>query len=126
MQDFDGTVWGWDPVVEIAYYSKHFRPETYKMVVNQERIVGYFSIYAVDEKLLLLEAMVVDVCYQRKGIGTRILSDLIKMANEQLTQLELSIQKNNLTAKKIYERHGFVIFSQSLTHYKMRYNPQKQ
>lgn len=117
--------WGWDPVVEVAYYQKHFRPETYKIIMRQDQAVGYFSIYQIGSRLLCLEALVVDTAYQRTGIGTKVLSDLIEMANRELNQMELSVQKNNPGAKVFYEQHGFKIFSDSLTHYRMRYDPCK-
>jgi ribosomal protein S18 acetylase RimI-like enzyme len=117
--------WGWDPVVELAYYSKHFRPETYSIIIYQDHVAGYFSIYQTGGKLLYLETMVIDISFQRKGIGTKVLSELVKMAHLELNQLELSVQKNNLSAKSFYERQGFEIFSHSLTHYRMKYDPYK-
>lgn len=118
--------WGWDPVVEVAYYQKHFRPETYTIIISQDQIVGYFSIYQIGSGLLCLEALVIDATCQRKGMGKKVLTDLIEMANLESNQMELTVQKNNPGAKIFYEKYGFEIFSDSLTHYKMRYDPCKK
>lgn len=118
-------VWGWDPVIQIAYHAKHFRPETYQLIIVDERIVGYFSVYQTASNLLFLEAIVIIDDFQRKGIGSIILDNLRKIANQDSFEIELHVQKNNLMGKKFFLKKGFSVSTHSVTHYKMKYVPEK-
>lgn len=118
-------VWGWDPVIQVAYHAKHFRPETYQLIIANERIIGYFSIYQTASKLLLLETIVIIDDFQRKGIGSMIIDDLRKMAIQDSFEIELQVQKNNPEGRNFFLKKGFAIDNHSLTHYKMKFVPQK-
>ncbi|MFN3666462.1 MAG: GNAT family N-acetyltransferase [Sediminibacterium sp.] len=118
-------VWGWDPVIQIAYHAKHFRPETYQLIIVDERIVGYFSVYQTASNLLFLEAIVIIDDFQRKGIGSIILDNLRKIASQDSFEIELHVQKNNLMGKKFFLKKGFSVSTHSVTHYKMKYVPEK-
>jgi len=53
------------------------------------------------------------VCHQRQnmGIGTLLMAESVKMANEYGYQAKLEVHENNLTAWHLYEKFGFTELS---------------
>lgn len=58
--------------------------------------------------------------YQSQGIGTYITRRLVRDAQTSGRNVVLSVLKANERARKVYERLGFVIVSESTYHHHMR------
>ena len=61
--------------------------------------------------------------YQRRGIGSRVLSDVINQAHKRGKSLALSVALKNEPAYRFYQRHGFRQMSQTETHYQLQCDP---
>ena len=61
--------------------------------------------------------------YQRRGIGSRVLSDVINQAHKRGKSLALSVALKNEPAHRFYQRHGFRQMSQTETHYQLQCDP---
>ena len=61
--------------------------------------------------------------YQRRGIGSRVLSDVINQAHKRGKSLALSVALKNEPAYRFYQRHGFREMSQTETHYQLQCDP---
>ena len=59
--------------------------------------------------------------YQRKGFGGKLTSHILS-AHNKLTILLLTVENDNITAQKIYLKHGFTIINQHKNIITMVYN----
>jgi ribosomal protein S18 acetylase RimI-like enzyme len=81
--------------------------------------VGMIST-AGHEKTVELVSVRVAPAFQRRGIGTRLVEEILAEARRQRLRVELSVLKTNPKAKKFYERLGFVVAGETKTHYRLR------
>lgn len=61
--------------------------------------------------------------FQRHGIGTAIIEDLKAQAAAVGIPLDLSVEKDNPDARKLYDRLGFVQVGEAEQEYKLRWSP---
>ena len=97
---------------------KQLKPNLFKIeVCNQTAGYVYYkeedAKIAVDVFTLLPE-------YRNNGLGSLILQDFIKKADELKKPIFLDTFKSN-PAKKFYERNGFVVVDENYSHYILRY-----
>ena len=73
---------------------------------QSEKGLAYAHLDQFEEKIWL--GLCVKSDYQKRGYGSRILKDLIKIATEiNIKVISLTVDKENLHAIKLYERHNF-------------------
>ena len=60
---------------------------------------------------------------QRRGIGTAIVADLQAEAAAASLPLELSVEKDNPDASKLYRRLGFAPIAETEDEYRLRFDP---
>lgn len=97
---------------------EQLKPNLLKIVVKNQ-VVGY--VYYKDEDAKI----VVDVFtllpeYRNIGLGSLILQDFIKKADELNKPIYLDTFKSN-PAKKFYEKNGFVVVGENYSHYILKY-----
>ena len=111
-----------DPVMEIetdlfhvpwtkeGFFTFLTRPDSMFLVVEEKgKILGYCGLLMVlDEGDITNVAVRRD--RQREGIGRFLIDSLIRFAAEQgVTTIHLEVRAGNETAKRLYERAGFVV-----------------
>lgn len=97
---------------------EQLKPNLLKIVVKNQ-VVGY--VYYKDEDAKI----VVDVFtllpeYRNIGLGSLILQDFIKKADELNKPIYLDTFKSN-PAKKFYEKNGFVVVGENYSHFILKY-----
>lgn len=80
----------------------------YLVAVDTERAVGYGGMWKV-----LDEGQITNIAvhpeYQRKGIGSSILEEMINAAKDSKIQnMTLEVRESNRAAKALYKKFGFV------------------
>ena len=95
-----------------------FIPEEYQIVEIEQKVVGFIKIVTSTTDVYLGEIQIAKE-YQNRGIGTSLLNLIIDRAKANNHRLWLKVIKNN-PAEKLYQRLGFVVFEESLTHKKMQ------
>jgi ribosomal protein S18 acetylase RimI-like enzyme len=60
--------------------------------------------------------------YQRRGIGTHVTQALVIAARDGGRGIVLSVLKTNTSARRLYERLGFDVVSESRHHHHMRFS----
>lgn len=77
-----------------------------------EQIIGYLLMQGADLQKIRHSAQIVvavDAAYRQQGIGRSLFTTAIELAKSQgLRRLELSVMPQNLAAKKMYQKFGFV------------------
>jgi ribosomal protein S18 acetylase RimI-like enzyme len=89
------------------------------IVSTDEALVGLMSVR--DEPTHIhLDKLYIAPNFQRRGIGTHLLRDLIRRATADAKPLRLRVLAVN-PAKRLYERLGFVVIDQTPERYFMEY-----
>lgn len=70
--------------------------EGYIYISNDDEVIGFVNMRISDK---YIQAIEVGKQYQGQGIGKRLLDDLLKMGAERL-----SVNKNNIIAKRMYDK----------------------
>ncbi len=71
-------------------------------------ILGYAGMYSVQGEGYVYN-IAVDKCHRKRGIGTLLLSDLIRYSKEaRLGFLSLEVRESNTSAIDLYSKLGFI------------------
>ena len=74
-----------------------------------EIIVGYILIRKMANNTCLLDGLYVEKEYRNKGIGNSLLKEAIsRIKNMNVKYVDINVMYNNIIAKHIYEKLGFV------------------
>ena len=107
-KEYIEQTWGWDEEFQVKFHKENFSTENTKIIE-----VGHKQIGTVDVKESTLNIFISGLYllqeYQSKGIGTKIIKDLIEEAEAKKKRLELEVLKVNSRAKKLYESLGFIL-----------------
>lgn len=71
----------------------------------------FFSIYLFEKKIPELRFIALSPEYQNKGLGSKLISKLNKIFEEQgITQYQVATKKDNKKSNRFYKKLGFVFF----------------
>lgn len=89
----------------------------YKVIVVHSKKVGCLLLETYEDGILLNE-IYIDKNYRRKGIGTHLLTNILK----KFSKVYLWVYKGNSIALSFYEKLGFKIKETTETRYFMEYD----
>lgn len=118
LKEYVEAIWGWDEATLQRLFSDSFDPAASQIVVAWGRDVGQLSVQE-DAHEIFLSGIYLLPAYQRQGLGSRILGDLLAEARANGRPVRLQVLVGN-PVRTLYERFGFVIIDKSETHYSMR------
>lgn len=61
--------------------------------------------------------------YQNQGIGSRLIEQLKREAEQHQIPLHISVEKDNPHARRLYERLGCQLIGEGANEYQLEYNP---
>ena len=105
---------GWDDDVQCAFFEKKWIPANYQIVVVENRDVGAICVKATSDHLFVSDIMV-DPDYQNRGLGTRIVSDIVARGKSAGRTIRLQVLRHN-RAIQLYRRLGFEQTGQNDSH----------
>jgi len=114
--------WGpWDEEWQRDRFLKMFRPEDVRIIVVSGRDAGQLITHRRGTEL---EIGLIEIVpeLQGRGLGTRILRDLLAEAAGEGLRVTLQVLKAN-PSKRLYERLGFTVTGETATHYQMSTKP---
>ena len=118
MQTYVTQTWGaWDEGWQLQRFQRHFDPDHYQIIVLQGQDIGVISVVRQVSGMLLSNIELLPA-YQGQGIGTYLIKTLLDEARQKGLVLTLQVLKVN-PARRLYERLGFVISGETVTHYQM-------
>lgn len=96
------------PWSEQSFQSAVAQPSNLFLVAETEDgIAGYCGMYTAADEGEITNVAVKKV-YRKQGIGSRLMEAVTAAAIERgLTQIILEVRESNLSAKKLYIKHGF-------------------
>jgi ribosomal protein S18 acetylase RimI-like enzyme len=115
------ATWGWDEAYQRVRFRDHFDPARQHIVLVDRVAVGVFCV-EWREDCIFLSNIGIRPAYQGRGIGTRLIQDLLDEGQARGAPVELQVLKVN-PARGLYERLGFVVSDESETHWGMRWEP---
>ena len=79
---------------------------------EQDRIVGHAVGHVRPQHAMLLARLYVLPAHQRRGIGARLLSELVAR-QPGCARIVAEVEPDNVKAVSFYRRHGFIVESES-------------
>jgi ribosomal protein S18 acetylase RimI-like enzyme len=87
----------------------------YYLIGDKENYFGYFS-FIIKNNHIFLSKIYIKSEYRGRGFGKKIMDFVEKTALENnLAEIVLTVNKNNLSSIKSYEKYGFVIDKEIVT-----------
>jgi GNAT superfamily N-acetyltransferase len=96
-----------DMVKQAAYLRERWAVPEVRIITSDGADVGWVQSSTRDGTLYL-EQIFIDAAFQRRGIGTGIINDLIDQATQASQPVTHGVVKTN-PARNLYERLGFLI-----------------
>jgi ribosomal protein S18 acetylase RimI-like enzyme len=100
----------WDEAQQAASFDARFIAGEASIVVLDGEDIGWMQV-AEREGELFLKQLFIHPTRQRRGIGTKLLRELIERARRKRKGVTLGVVKGN-PARSLYERHGFRVTSE--------------
>jgi ribosomal protein S18 acetylase RimI-like enzyme len=120
MHDYVCQTWGaWDEAFQARFFAEHFVPAENQVILVRGQPIGLLSVLRSPDRNFV-RALQVSVEWQRGGIGTAVMRDLLAEAREQGVPLELQVLHVNTGARRLYERLEFRTTGENATHVSMR------
>ncbi len=107
----------WDDIVVRPIFAESWHPDTMRIVLVDGQDAGLLDVIPI-ETSINLEAVWIAPEHQGKGIGTRLISGVLRDAQTRGLPVTLRVLKVN-PARRLYERLGFVVVSETVPHYLM-------
>ena len=120
LKDYITKIWGWDESWQKKDFNAHFELENIQVAVTEDRVFGYMQIDASSETPHI-RMMCVSPEYQNQGVGSNFLESFIRHCSETNRNITLKVFRANTGARRLYEKYGFEVFSETETHFEMRY-----
>jgi len=114
--------WGdWNEEEQLNFYKKEFVIDNCFIVKNNNINIGWLKIIETDEIVDINQLFILPE-YQNKGIGGKILNDIMENGINNNKRINLQVLKCNKKAQKLYEKLGFMIDDETETHYLYKYD----
>jgi len=111
----------WDETVQEKYFDIAWIAAAHQIILCDNLKCGYCSIESRADELFVDE-LVIDPAFQGRGIGTRIMEEVINEALARGLPVRLQTHLVNRAAE-LYRRLGFLERSRTSTHILMEYIP---
>ena len=115
VEDFFGA---WDEPYQDERFAGQYKAEEAWIILRDGTAVGWLGKRALPEEIFLTELYVAPE-HQNRGIGTRVLRDLIAEAGRGDKTVILGVMKNN-PSRRLYEREGFEMAGENEYKYFMK------
>jgi len=115
---FKATFGGWNEVRHTRQFSECWDRGCISIINVDGVRVGMIQLFEQPDAVEVAEIQI-ERRHQSKGIGSRVLNDVIARAHRQGKKVVLSVGLKNYRAFELYQRLGFRKVSQSETHHHM-------
>jgi GNAT superfamily N-acetyltransferase len=109
--------WGWDEGFQRNFHEQRLRDTPLSRIIHKGQAVGTIALTALADHLRLDE-FYLHPAHQGQGLGTRILSHCLAIADTRRMPLRLRYLKWNPVGS-LYRRHGFTVINETDIHFIM-------
>jgi GNAT superfamily N-acetyltransferase len=110
LKEYIDQTWGWDEHFQQTEFSKNLPLERFQIIVADGCEIGAAHIVETEEHYRV-ELIFILPRFQRQGIGTRVLQDVMSAARDSGKGVTLAVMKVN-PARSLYERLGFQVVAE--------------
>ena len=114
-------IWGWDEKKERDFQSKDWENKRPSIILYQSKPIGTVYIEK-DENSIEIGQFYISPGYQKNGIGSHVLGNILSDADKTGFTVKLMVLKIN-PAISLYRRHGFEIMREEEVFYFMERKP---
>ncbi|WP_273808377.1 MULTISPECIES: GNAT family N-acetyltransferase [unclassified Pseudomonas] len=111
-------LWGWNEAWQRQNFSSECENADTSVVEEDGVIAGYTQVLDEDDQVYI-QNIALSEAFQGRGIGTELLRQLQSHASARKVPLMLSVFRTNPSARRLYERLGFLRIGESETHIEM-------
>lgn len=111
----------WNETIALQMFTERWRPESMQIVVIDGQDGGMLELLPMETEVQLANIRVAPE-HQGKGIGTRLISEVLRNAHGRGLPVTLRVLKVN-PARRLYERLGFVVVGETEPQYLMEARP---
>jgi ribosomal protein S18 acetylase RimI-like enzyme len=111
----------WNEPLARQIFAERWRPASTRIVLVDGQDAGMLELLPADGSVNLANIRVAPE-YQGRGIGTRLISEVLRDAHGRGLSVTLRVLKVN-PARRLYERLGFVVVGETETHHLMEAHP---
>jgi ribosomal protein S18 acetylase RimI-like enzyme len=111
----------WVPSFQQETIGKSFDPTTHQIILVNGEVAGIL-VAPVHDSHVQLEKLYLFPRFQRQGIGSHLVQQLVQMAVASSKPIRLRVLAVNVGARRLYERLGFAVSSVTPERIFMEYN----
>jgi len=121
LKEYIEKTWAkWDDEKQMEYYRNSFEVDNNFIVKFFENKIGWLNIIETESNIDINQIFILPK-YQNKGIGGKIIKDIMDKGINNNKVLNLQVLKCNKKAQKLYEKLGFMFDDETETHYLYKY-----
>jgi ribosomal protein S18 acetylase RimI-like enzyme len=121
MYEYVEQTWGWNEEFQRSSFDEYLPWSRFQIIIVDGIVAGGACISDVPS-WIELEMIIIDPKFQRMGIGTDFVVNLLRRAHKDRRPVRLRVLKIN-PAKTLYQRLGFVAVSEDEGTLEMRAEP---
>jgi len=112
MHDYVARIWGWDEDFQSARFRDMFIPDEWQLITSAGDPIGCLNVQFRPTEIFLANIYLLPA-YQRRGIGSSIIRNLIQIGKETDLPVRLNVLTSNDDAYRLYIRLGFCVVESS-------------
>ena len=117
MQPYVIETWGaWVETWQFDRFRQKYQPGWLRVLQLDGQDVGMMQVQDRTEELFLANLKILPE-FQNRGVGSRVIRQLVEEAARQGKLVALRVLKVNVRARALYQRLGFGITGENDTHY---------
>jgi len=113
-------IWGWNENYQLKNFNEDFIPANFKKIVCNNNIIGFLETNENDRVVNITEIHLIPD-FHGKGIGSKIINDIIKKARLNNKIITVGCFKKNIRATSLYLKLGFQKVKETDTHILFEY-----
>ena len=122
LREYIEPIWGWEEERWNGFVKEWFVPEKVQIICVGDAAIGILATQKREGEIFL-ESISLMPSQQNRGLGSLVISLVLREAGGQKKPVVLSVLKTNFRAKKLYERLGFHAIKSDETQIEMRWSP---
>ena len=121
MREYIEQTWGWNEEFQKASFAEHLTWRRFQIISIGPMAVGGACVLE-SPSCIELAMIIIDQRFQRRGIGSDFLADLLFRARQERRPVAVRVLKVN-PARTLYQRLGFVVVGEDAETIEMRAEP---
>jgi ribosomal protein S18 acetylase RimI-like enzyme len=122
LKEYIEATWGWDDDFQQSRFAEHFKITGCQTVLVNGGNAGQITTRKQDDSDFIAAIYILPE-FQNQGLGSVLIEEVMAKAAENGRPVTLQVLKANQPARRLYERLGFVVTAEKLTHYAMQWDP---